>query len=385
MARKKTQNPTAFDDVLSQVYGGSDTVVAVTDIDSLDDIDDVVDDDKNNKPVENATEGNKQYEGKEGASTADDDTEIPQDVLDRMNNSADDNSDDDTSDDPTSDDITEADQVGALFEAVGESLGWNMADIDSDQRPSTVDELTQYLTDVVTENSVPHYANDTIRQLDEYVKNGGNFEEFYSRQQQAIDLDSMDMDDESNQKAVVRELLHYNGYTDQQINSKIERYEDADMLAEESKDALDILKDIRQKELDKLSAQQEAAARAQYEQQQQFFNDVTSEINSLTEIRGIHIPKEDRKKLYDYIFRTDANGMSQYQKDFNNNLSRNLIESAYFTMKADSLVQSAKKSGETSATDKLRNLMRHSAKNHSSLDANSEKRKSVVELTRGLF
>lgn len=77
--------------------------------------------------------------------------------------------------------------------------------------------------------------------------------------------------------------------------------------------------------------------------------------------------------------------MSQYQKDFNNNLSRNLIESAYFTMKADSLVQSAKKSGETSATDKLRNLMRHSAKNHSSLDANSEKRKSVVELTRGLF
>jgi hypothetical protein len=58
------------------------------------------------------------------------------------------------------------------------------------------------------------------------------------------------MEDESNQKAVVTELLRYSGYTDDQIRNKISRYEDADMLEEESEDALARLKDIKQRELE---------------------------------------------------------------------------------------------------------------------------------------
>ena len=76
--------------------------------------------------------------------------------------------------------------------------------------------------------------------------------------------------------------------------------------------------------------------------------------------------------------------MSQYQKDFNENLSKNLIESAYFTMKADALISNAEKKGESSAADKLRNMLRHSAKNHSTFDAN-DKQKSVTDLVTGLF
>jgi hypothetical protein len=53
------------------------------------------------------------------------------------------------------------------------------------------------------------------------------------------------MDDETNQKNVISELLRYNGYTDEQIKNKIERYEDADMLEEESEDALSRLKTIK--------------------------------------------------------------------------------------------------------------------------------------------
>ena len=43
------------------------------------------------------------------------------------------------------------------------------------------------------------------------------------------------------------------GYTDEQINKKISRYEDSDMLYEESEDALDRLKALRQKEVDLFS------------------------------------------------------------------------------------------------------------------------------------
>jgi len=76
--------------------------------------------------------------------------------------------------------------------------------------------------------------------------------------------------------------------------------------------------------------------------------------------------------LFDYIFKVDQNGMSQYSKDFNENLSKNLIESAYFTMKADALISSAKNNGESSAAEKLRNLLRHNTKNHSSYNADEK-------------
>jgi negative regulator of replication initiation len=65
-------------------------------------------------------------------------------------------------------------------------------------------------------------------------------------------------------------------------------------------------------------------------------------------------------------------------------MTKNLIESAYFTMKADALISSAEKKGESSAADKLRKMLRHSTKNHSTYNAD-EKQKSVLDLASGLF
>ena len=194
----------------------------------------------------------------------------------------------------------------------------------------------------------------------------------------------MDLEDENNQKQIIRELLKHDGYTDDQINKRISRYEDADMLYDESEDALDRLKNIRKAEAEATAKQQEEFARQQQEQSKAFFDAVTNDINNLNSIRGISIPKEDRKALFDYIFKVDQNGVSQYQKDFNENLSKNLIESAYFTMKGDALITGAAKSGESSATEKLRNLLRHSSKNHTSFSA-EDKTKSALDLLAGQF
>lgn len=53
-------------------------------------------------------------------------------------------------------------------------------------------------------------------------------------------------------------------------------------------------------------------------------------------------------------------------------------------MKGDSLVQTAKRDGESSAADKLRNMLRHSAKNHSTYNAD-DKQKSVIDLVGGMY
>ncbi len=392
MAKKNT-TPTPFDDLLNSVYGNEGNMSETTNVDTQDSFINVVEDE--DKPADKPAEDNS-ADDTNPSNINDDDSEIPQDVLDRMDgkpkeepvqepaNTTVDNTED--VQEPSDEDVHEAQQVGLLFDAIGESFDWNMDDIKEEDRPLTVDDLTNYMREVVQQNSVPQYADERIQQLDEYVKNGGKFEDFYGKQQQSISYDNMDMEDEDNQKAVVSELLRYSGYTDDQIKNKISRYEDADMLEEESADALDRLKQIKQHELEMAQQQQATYLQQQEEQSKQFYNDCMNQIKSLSSIRGVQIPKEDRAKLADYIFNVDQNGVSKFQRDYNNkdNFINNLLTTAYITMKGDSFVSTAKRDGESSATEKLRKMLRHQAKNHTAYNV-EDKPKSVVDLASRFF
>lgn len=395
MKENKDNKPSALDNMLDSIYGNGAEATETTDVTNMGRQDSVVEVyDDNNKTPDNQTGDSEDVKDGDDLTVGNDKTEIPEHILNNSkeeketddnqdnSNTTNDNNSGDT--EPSAEDVTEAQQVSALFDAVGESLGWNMADFKDEEKPVTVEEFTQYLGKVVEHNSVPQYADDRIAQLDEYVKNGGKFEDFYQKQQETLSFDNLDLENEDNQKSIIRELLKHNGYSDEQINNKISRYEDADMLYDESSDALDRLKVIRQQEIEESQKQQEEYARQQEEQNRQFFQSVQSDINNLSTIRGISIPKEDRAALYEYIFKVDQDGVSQYQKDFNKNLSKNLIESAYFTMKGDSLVSGAKRDGETSAAEKLRKILRNTSKNHSTYNT-QQKQKSAAELVSGLF
>lgn len=74
-----------------------------------------------------------------------------------------------------------------------------------------------------------------------------------------------------------------------------------------------------------------------------------------------------------YLFKADANGQTQYQKDWSKNISKNLIESAYFMMKGDVLLKSASRSGETSAVSRLRNTLSKGSKGNRSQQAATNK------------
>lgn len=269
-----------------------------------------------------------------------------------------------------------------FFDAFAEELGW---DVNDDEKPKSYGELVDYIGEIIHQNSTPQYANEQVAQLDAYIKNGGKFEDFYQRQQESISYENMDLEDESNQKAAVREYLRYQGYNDDQISRKIERYEDGDMLEEEAEDALARLKDIRANELAQQEQMQAQARQAQEEQARQFMESLTESVNNLDNIRGIAIPKQDRKELFDYITKVDADGLTRYQKDFNANMVNNLIESAYFTMKGDALLGEATRSGRTSAANKLRTMLRHQSTNHSRYNVQENQQRSVVDLASQFY
>lgn len=253
-------------------------------------------------------------------------------------------------------DETESTQVTALFDAIAEELEWDFESDEKEEKPKTVEELVKYFKEVIEEQSVPEYANEDVAKLDEFVRNGGRLEDYFSITPE-VDIENVDLEDEGNQKLVLKELLARKGYSDKQIAKKIERFEDAGVLEDEAKDAAEELQEIVEKEKEQLLEEQRIKKEELVQRQQKFFDDVVGEIKSLDNIRGVKIPSKDKKELLAYIFKADANGKTQYQKDYSKSV-KNLIESAYFTMRGDTLLDAAKKQGTSSAIKNLKNSLR---------------------------
>lgn len=375
MARKKNSLST-FDNALSKLGYDNDVTDPVSNMDddqTIQDapIDDDIDDlDNDYDPNDVGGSDDDQVIDPDNNDT----TPIPN--QDDLNNNPDGISDEQDDQTCSEADQLETQNVRLFFDAFAEELGWDVAD---DEKPDSMEGLINYIEDTVAENSKPQYADDRIAQLDAYVKNGGKFEDFYNGMSQTIEYDNMDMEDESNQKMAVRDYLKLSGYSDEQINKKIERYEDADMLEDEANDAVERLKIYQEEQLQQQQQFQQQQQMAQQEQARQFVTDLNNTISSLDNIRGVAIPKQDRKALFDYITKVDSEGITQYQRDFQKNLIENLIESAYFTMKGDALIGEAKRTGQTTAAEKLRKMLRYQTKNHSSFNIDDKKR-SVADI-----
>lgn len=258
--------------------------------------------------------------------------------------------DNDTSDDNKSEEV-----IVNFFDSLSEQLGWD--DVDDEEKPKTAEDLIEYFRDVIEENSVPNYASEEVEKLDEFVRNGGNLKDYFSIDAD-LDLDNIDVEDnEINQKLIVKEFLKEKGFSTKQIEKKITKYEDAGILEDEATDALEALRDIKAERKEKLLEQQQKQAREAEKQQQEFFQNVVSEIKGMNSIYGIDIPEKDKRALLEYIFKPDANGVTKYQKDYAKSL-KNLITSAYFTMKGDSLITIAKQKGRKDALDNFKNSLR---------------------------
>lgn len=252
-------------------------------------------------------------------------------------------------------DTSETEQVTAFFDAVAEQVGWN--DITDEEKPKSVEDFVSYMKTAVEASSAPQYANDEIAALDEYVKSGGNVNDYFARVNNGIDYDNIDLTDTYSQKALISEFLTTKGFSETQIKRKLEKYEDADLLEDEATDAIEFLKESKEQNKKELLEQQKTAHQQSIAEQQTFYNNVVEQVEALSDVRGIKIPKEDKKTLMEYIFKVEPDGRTKYQKDYAKS-TKNLIESAYFTMKGDVLLEQAKRSGETSATERLKNTLK---------------------------
>lgn len=255
-------------------------------------------------------------------------------------------------------DNNEENVVTNFFDAVAEKLNWEFE--EGEDKPKNVDELINYFQNVIEENSKPEYSSEEVEALDNFVKQGGDLKKYLTIDAE-LDLDDIDIEDEANQKLVVKQLLKEKGFSTKKIDKLVSRYEEAGLLEDEAQDALEDLKEIKEERKKQLLEDQKKAYQIQLQRQQQFYDNVVSEIKGLKNIRGITVPEKDKKVLMDYILKPDTDGKTKYQKDYAKGGVKNLIESAYFTMNADKLIEAAKREGNNSAIDKFRRSLKSSS------------------------
>lgn len=255
-------------------------------------------------------------------------------------------------------DNNEENVVTNFFDAMAEKLNWEFE--EDEDKPKNVDELINYFQNVIEENSKPEYSSEEVEALDNFVKQGGDLKKYLTIDAE-LDLDDIDIEDETNQKLVVKQLLKEKGFSTKKIDKLVSRYEEAGLLEDEAQDALEDLKEIKEERKKQLLEDQKKAYREQLQRQQQFYDNVVSEIKGLKNIRGITVPEKDKKVLIDYILKPDTDGKTKYQKDYAKGGVKNLIESAYFTMNADKLIEAAKREGNNSAIDKFRRSLKSSS------------------------
>lgn len=257
-------------------------------------------------------------------------------------------------------DNNEENVVTNFFDAMAEKLNWEFE--EGEEKPKSVDELINYFQNVIEENSKPEYSSEEVEALDNFVKQGGDLKKYLTIDADAeLDLDDIDIEDETNQKLVVKQLLKEKGFSTKKIDKLVSRYEEAGLLEDEAQDALEDLKEIKEEKKKQLLEDQKKAYQIQLQRQQQFYDNVVSEIKGLKNIRGITVPEKDKKVLMDYILKPDTDGKTKYQKDYAKGGVKNLIESAYFTMNADKLIEAAKREGNNSAIDKFRRSLKSSS------------------------
>ena len=251
----------------------------------------------------------------------------------------------------------ESDVVDFFTNKLSEKLEWSFED---EEKPKSVDEVINLLNKIVEENSRPSFASDKIESLNEFVNNGGKFEDYYNNLVvNRLPLDIIDIDSESHQKTILKEDLLNKGLTDTQIERKLKRWEDAGVLQEEAEEAFESVKEYRVKTEQKLLEDQKNLKKAQDIAQQKFFSSVDKVIKDTKDILGVQVSEKAKKETAEYIFRPDSDGYSKFYKETGLVVTHEtnpklLLEIAYLAKNASAFANKIEKKVETKAAKTLK-------------------------------
>ncbi len=254
---------------------------------------------------------------------------------------------------PSAPDDVEAQEINALFDVFVEDYGWK--DIPQESRPRTAREFSEFVSAVIAENSKPTYAHPELQALDQFVRDGGDLGTYFKSVAE-MNYDTMTLNSEYDQKRAVAEALRLQGYAPEQIKHRVENYARGGVLADEAQYALAQLKGYSQE----VKRQQMAQQYQQLQEAQQLtgqFIDVTGRtLSQMTDVMGAPLTNKVRQELFEYMFKQDQNGHSQFVKEYSAN-PVNIITAAYICKYGNEAFSRMDKASQKRAIDRFRDTI----------------------------
>lgn len=191
------------------------------------------------------------------------------------------------------------------------------------------------------------------KQFLDYLEQGGDPKKFVEAQSAVLDYDNLDLSDEDNQKAVIKEWLKAQDYSNEEIKETLQDYEDSLLLEKQAKLAVKKLEKLDNQRTQLLVKEQEQQAQVIENQIKEYVTGVQTFIKGSNEIAGLAINTNEKQVFEDYLFKKDKSGLTQYQKDINEDPQKTQIELAFIKFKKYDFSKVAKKA-ESTAAQKIR-------------------------------
>ena len=164
-------------------------------------------------------------------------------------------------------------------------------------------------------DSLPPIIKEVINNYEEGVP----LDELIYSKSREMEYNAVDEEDlgksDALQKKLVSDWLYTQEFSDEEIDSKLKKYEDALILEDEAKTALKKLKAYEAKYQEQLKYDTERKKMAAQEQYNQMLKQVENDIMSSEEIiPGIQLSKEEKKKVYEAYTKQDSSIKTQLMK-----------------------------------------------------------------------
>lgn len=296
------------------------------------------------KDIDNEEIDSQDVEDVESEET--EDVEVKEDIIEPQ--------DDDVDDDDSNLD----DEPGSVAFEIAKTLGFELENDYED----TVEGLTDMVKEI-SQSAAEEQLQALFQQFPEiqqhldYVLAGGNSREFFQRQGQQIDYNSIEVqeDDINMQRAILAQFLQLKGHDNEFIQDTIDTYEDSGRLynnAKKAKQHLSVYQEEQQKQFMEMQRQEYAK---QQEQQNKFWEEVANTIESGNEFAGIRIPDKEKSKFFDYISQpVGKNGETQRDLDYQQSATDVKLAIDYMLYNKFDLSNLIEKKAKTKAAQNLR-------------------------------
>lgn len=293
------------------------------------------------------------------------DDELPADVVDdkdelKITNELPDDIQDDTGNNDNNDDDLNDGQYSykALLSHLNEEGLIDFEDSDDlEDKPELIFETVKNTIEKGIESykeSIPEVG----KQFLEYLEKGGDPNKYIESLQKPFDLNSIDLESERDQEKVVTEYLKTLDYTKEEIEETLEGYKDGLLLEKQAKLASSKLAKVFEKRQEQLLREQEAIAEQQREEYSKYINTINNSIETANEIAGLEISKKEKDDFRRYLLAVDKDGMTQYQRELQENPVQTQLELAYLKYKKYDFAN-AKKAGAKETTNKLKSIFKN--------------------------